>query len=77
MEPKAVDSTAEIMSLLRKRDALCKGWFGKVTSQMRSGELSYEEGMEQIRKINVEMDKTRDAINRLEDYLKNVKTIGN
>ncbi len=77
MEPKDVDPTMEIISLLRKRDALCDEWFKKVISRIKSGELPYEEGMEQIRKINAEMDKTRDAIIRLEDYLKNVRITGN
>lgn len=75
MESKDVDPTMEIIGLLRKRDALCDEWFRKVISQIKSGELPYGEGMEQIRKINAEMNKTRDAISSLEDYLKNVKII--
>lgn len=75
MESNAVDPTMKIIGLLRRREALCDEWFKKVMSQIKSGEISYNEGMAEIKKIEEEETKTKDAINWLDNYLKNVKTI--
>lgn len=75
MESKAVDPTMEIIRLLRRREALCDEWFRRVMSQIKSGEISYNEGMAEIKKIEEEENKTKDAINWLDNYLKNVKII--
>lgn len=76
MQFETPDAISEIISQLRRRDCLCDEWFRKVTGQMKAGDLTYEEGMEQLQWIESEMEKTREAIHRLDNYLKNVRITG-
>lgn len=74
MQCESPDAISEIIRQLRRRDCLCDKLFRKVTGQMKAGDLTYDEGMEQLRWIESEMEKTSEAIHRLGNHLEKVRT---
>ncbi len=65
----------EIVALLRKRISICDEWMERIEQELKEGSITFEEYMEQAHMIKGEMAKTEEAINRQDEYLKNVKII--
>lgn len=65
----------EIMSLLRKRNRLCREWMEMIDRDFEAEVITYEEYKEQARMIEDEIARTSDAIRRKEEYLKKLRII--
>lgn len=72
MEIPKDDTFMEIMSLLHKRNRLCREWMEMLDRDLEAGVITYEEYKEQMRMIGEEIAVTGEAIRRQEEYLKNV-----
>lgn len=73
MDKPGKDPFFEIIDIVREMESKCDLLFQKTVSGIKDGSIPYEPGMERLGKIEKEREKTKAVIQRLEDYLKNVK----
>lgn len=73
MDKPGKDPFSEIIDIAREMDSKCDLLFKKTVEGINDGSIPYGQGMESLGKIEKEREKTKAVIQRLEDYLKNVK----
>lgn len=73
MDKPGSDPFFEIIDIVRDMESTCDVLFHKTVAGIKDGSIPYEQGMERLGKIEKEREKTKAVIQRLEDYLKNVK----